>query len=81
MKLGRPNVSAEVEDAIKERLAAGDGILRTAKALGVGVGRSGSARTGKAPILPLAASDGWRASVTAGRCGARALATDDEIEF
>jgi DNA invertase Pin-like site-specific DNA recombinase len=36
VKLGRPKVSAKVEDAIKERLAAGDGILRTAKALGVG---------------------------------------------
>jgi hypothetical protein len=35
VKLGRPNVSAKVEDAIRKRLAAGDGILKTAKALGV----------------------------------------------
>ena len=36
VKLGRPTVSAKVEDAIKKRLTAGDGILKTAKALGVG---------------------------------------------
>jgi DNA invertase Pin-like site-specific DNA recombinase len=36
VKLGRPKVSAKVEAAIRARLTAGDGILRTAKALGVG---------------------------------------------
>jgi DNA invertase Pin-like site-specific DNA recombinase len=36
VKLGRPKVSAEVEDAIRERLAAGDGMLKISKALGVG---------------------------------------------
>jgi DNA invertase Pin-like site-specific DNA recombinase len=36
VKLGRPKVSAKVEAAIQARLAAGDGIQKTAKALGVG---------------------------------------------
>jgi hypothetical protein len=36
VKLGRPTVSAKLEDAIKQRLMAGDGMLKTAKALGVG---------------------------------------------
>jgi DNA invertase Pin-like site-specific DNA recombinase len=37
-RLGRPCVSAGVEAAIRERLAAGKGQLATAKELGVGVG-------------------------------------------
>jgi DNA invertase Pin-like site-specific DNA recombinase len=36
VRLGRPKTSAKVERAIKTRLAAGVGILKTAKALGVG---------------------------------------------
>jgi DNA invertase Pin-like site-specific DNA recombinase len=36
VKLGRPKVSAKVEAAIKARLTAGTGILKTATALGVG---------------------------------------------
>jgi DNA invertase Pin-like site-specific DNA recombinase len=36
VKLGRPKVSARVEAAIRARLTAGAGILKTAKALGVG---------------------------------------------
>jgi len=35
-KLGRPKVSAKVENAIRKHLAGGDGMLKTAKALGVG---------------------------------------------
>jgi DNA invertase Pin-like site-specific DNA recombinase len=36
VQLGRPKVSAKVEAAIQARLAAGAGILKTARALGVG---------------------------------------------
>jgi hypothetical protein len=36
-KLGRPKVSGRKEDAIRARLTAGDGMLRVAKSLGVGV--------------------------------------------
>jgi DNA invertase Pin-like site-specific DNA recombinase len=38
VKLGRPKVSAKGEAAIKERLAAGVGILKTARTVGVGSG-------------------------------------------
>ena len=38
VKLGRPNVSAKVEAAIRESLAAGTGILKTARLVGVGSG-------------------------------------------
>ena len=38
MKLGRPKVSATVEAAIKKHLAAGVGILKTARTVGVGSG-------------------------------------------
>jgi DNA invertase Pin-like site-specific DNA recombinase len=34
--LGRPKVGADVEDAIRARLASGEGMLKVAKALGVG---------------------------------------------
>ena len=36
-KLGRPKVGGKKEAAIRARLTAGDGILKVAKALGVGV--------------------------------------------
>jgi hypothetical protein len=36
VRLGRPKTSAKVERAIRTRLAAETGILKTAKALGVG---------------------------------------------
>ena len=36
--IGRPKVSAKVEEAIRAKLADGVGILKAAKALGVGVG-------------------------------------------
>jgi DNA invertase Pin-like site-specific DNA recombinase len=36
-KLGRPKVGRKTEDAIHARLAAGDGMLKVSKALGVGV--------------------------------------------
>lgn len=36
--MGRPRIGPEVEAAIRARLAAGDGILKTAKAVGVGSG-------------------------------------------
>jgi len=36
-KLGRPKVRANVEGAIRARLAAGEGVLKVAKGLGVGV--------------------------------------------
>ncbi len=36
--IGRPKVTAKVEEAISERLAAGMGIMKIAKTLGVGVG-------------------------------------------
>ena len=35
--LGRPKVAAKVETAIRARLRAGDGILKVARTLGVGV--------------------------------------------
>jgi DNA invertase Pin-like site-specific DNA recombinase len=35
--LGRPKVAKKVEDAIRARLSAGDGMLKVSKALGVGV--------------------------------------------
>jgi DNA invertase Pin-like site-specific DNA recombinase len=38
VKLGRPKVSAKVEAAIKRHLAAGTGILKTARTVGVGSG-------------------------------------------
>jgi DNA invertase Pin-like site-specific DNA recombinase len=38
VKLGRPKVPAKVEAAILERLAAGVGILKTARELGIGTG-------------------------------------------
>jgi DNA invertase Pin-like site-specific DNA recombinase len=37
-RLGRPPVSTKIERAIREQLATGAGILKVAKALGVGVG-------------------------------------------
>ena len=37
MKLGRPKVGPKVEAAIRARLAAGEGILKVAKAVGCGV--------------------------------------------
>jgi DNA invertase Pin-like site-specific DNA recombinase len=36
--LGRPKVASDVEAAVRASLAAGKGILKTAKALGVGTG-------------------------------------------
>jgi len=36
-KLGRPKVNGKKEAAIRARLSAGDGMLKVAKALGVGV--------------------------------------------
>ena len=38
VKLGRPRAQAGTESAIRERLAQGEGMIRIAKALGVGVG-------------------------------------------
>jgi DNA invertase Pin-like site-specific DNA recombinase len=38
VRLGRPKVTAKLEAAIRERLAAGDGIIKAAKAVGVGNG-------------------------------------------
>jgi DNA invertase Pin-like site-specific DNA recombinase len=35
--LGRPKVGSNTEDTIRARLTAGDGMLKVAKALGVGV--------------------------------------------
>jgi hypothetical protein len=35
--LGRPKVDRKIEDAIRGRLSAGEGMLRVSKALGVGV--------------------------------------------
>lgn len=37
-RLGRPKVGADVESAVRASLAQGVGVVRTAKALGVGVG-------------------------------------------
>jgi DNA invertase Pin-like site-specific DNA recombinase len=37
-KLGRPRVAAKVEDAVRTSLAAGTGILKTARVLGLGTG-------------------------------------------
>ena len=36
-KLGRPTVGPKKQDAIRARLTAGDGMVKVAKALGVGV--------------------------------------------
>jgi DNA invertase Pin-like site-specific DNA recombinase len=38
VQLGRPKVAGKVERAIRDRLAAGEGMLKVAKALGVGTG-------------------------------------------
>jgi DNA invertase Pin-like site-specific DNA recombinase len=35
--IGRPKVAAAVENAVRARLAAGEGILKVAKGVGVGV--------------------------------------------
>jgi DNA invertase Pin-like site-specific DNA recombinase len=48
-RLGRPPIAAELEAAIRDRLAAGVGIHTTARALGVGVGTVQRVRAG----LPL----------------------------
>ena len=37
-KLGRPNVSPKIEDAIRTHLSAGNGILKVAALVGVGSG-------------------------------------------
>lgn len=37
VKLGRPKVKGKVEEAIRERLTAGEGMLKVAKGLGIGV--------------------------------------------
>jgi DNA invertase Pin-like site-specific DNA recombinase len=39
-RLGRPPVVGKTEHAIRERLAKGEGMLKVAKALGVGVSRA-----------------------------------------
>ncbi len=36
-QLGRPKVGKKIDDAIRVRLSAGDGMLKVSKALGVGV--------------------------------------------
>ena len=36
VRLGRPSVPAKVERAIRQRLQAGEGMLKVAKAVGVG---------------------------------------------
>ena len=41
VRLGRPKTSAKVERTIRTRLAAGAGILKTARALGVGAADQG----------------------------------------
>lgn len=61
-KLGRPMVGKKVEDAIRTRLAAGQGILKIAKALRVGVStvqrvRSGSAHGGPGIVGSRAAGE------------------------
>ena len=38
VKLGRPRVSTRVENAIRKHLVAGNGILKTARLVGVGSG-------------------------------------------
>ena len=38
MTLGRPKVAGKVERAIRARLVTGEGMLKVAKALGVGTG-------------------------------------------
>jgi DNA invertase Pin-like site-specific DNA recombinase len=38
VRLGRPMVSGKIEAAIRARLAGGEGMLKVAKALGVGTG-------------------------------------------
>ncbi len=64
-KLGRPMVGSEVEDAIRGRLSAGDGMLKVSKVLGVGVSTvqrvkaempaaAGGDGDGLSPVLPSA---------------------------
>jgi DNA invertase Pin-like site-specific DNA recombinase len=48
VKLGRPKVPAKVEAAILERLAAGTGILKTARELGIGTGTVQRIQRGRA---------------------------------
>lgn len=54
--LGRPKVAGKVERAIKERLAAGAGILKVAKALGVGVSTVQRIKAATQPRLPTEAA-------------------------
>src|SRR4051794_34954827 len=49
VKLGRPRVGMKVEDAIRARLATGEGVLKVAKQLGVG---TSTVQRIKASLLP-----------------------------
>jgi DNA invertase Pin-like site-specific DNA recombinase len=50
--LGRPRVARKVENAIRTRLAAGEGILKVAKGLGVGVSTVQRIKQEAAAYLP-----------------------------
>ena len=45
-RLGRPPVATKTEQAIRDRLAVGEGMLKVAKALGVGVSTVQGVRAG-----------------------------------
>jgi DNA invertase Pin-like site-specific DNA recombinase len=45
-RLGRPPVATKTEQAIRDRLAVGEGMLKVAKALGVGVSTVQRVRAG-----------------------------------
>ncbi len=50
--LGRPKVKRKTEDAIRARLAAGTGILKTARELGVGVSTGAAHSARRSSVMP-----------------------------
>jgi DNA invertase Pin-like site-specific DNA recombinase len=65
-KLGRPRVAAKVEDAVKASLAAGTGILRTARTLRIAADQ-GRRRASEAVVLLSQKAAGYRMSREANR--------------
>ena len=69
---GRPRVGSDVEAAIAARLATGEGIVKVAKALGVGVGTVQRVK-GTTPVAALRGIASQDASLNADRTSARTL--------
>jgi DNA invertase Pin-like site-specific DNA recombinase len=52
VRLGRPTVKAKVENAVRDRLMTGDGMVKIAKALGIGVSTVQRIRNGMKQAAP-----------------------------